>query len=334
MKKLLFFIIFTVCIIQISSACEAKDLDLLNVNELRNKMSKWIIVDARPLNYWKKSHIPGSVSLSWENYTETDENQVPYRILSPEKMAQALGNLGISDKSDVVVYGDADESWGGEGWVCWMLSWIGHKGEVRLLEGGIQAWKRNSFTLVTSEHITGKDQKNTQTDSNPKNSSLITDTNNRITESISYIPHPESWMNITAREIHEHADSYLLVDTRSTFEWLKGHLPGAVHIPWEKFFKGKDRTPLNAEELKRLLIKNGIDIKTVNGNRLNGEKQEKISSGEASSIKERAPMEKIVVYYCTGGIRSGYSWMVHSLAGLPEALNFEGGVAEWDKVYP
>jgi thiosulfate/3-mercaptopyruvate sulfurtransferase len=41
-----------------------------------------------------------------------------------------------------------------------------------------------------------------------------------------------------------------------------------------------------------------------------------------------------VVYYCAGGIRSGYAWLIHHLAGLPEAVNFEGGMEEWGQAAP
>jgi len=43
---------------------------------------------------------------------------------------------------------------------------------------------------------------------------------------------------------------------------------------------------------------------------------------------------KPVVYYCTGGIRSGYAWMVHKLSGLGPAINFEGSTEAWDKLRP
>ena len=93
-----------------------------------------------------------------------------------------------------------------------------------------------------------------------------------------------------------------LVDTRGYLtEWLPGHLPEAIHIPWEKFYREKNRTALSPKEFKELLEKNGVDL------------------------------TKPVVYYCTGGIRSGYAWLVHELSGLPSAVNFEGGTEEWTK---
>ncbi|WP_186441251.1 sulfurtransferase [Desulfamplus magnetovallimortis] len=264
-------------------------------HQLKENFSNWIILDARPVKYWEKSHISGAISFSWENYTTIDSNNIPYRVLSPEQMAEALGKLGISAESMILIYGDADKSWGGEGWGFWLFAWLGHKGEVGLLKGGIQAWERSKFDL------TGRAKESLDKDR------PVESKKKQSIQPVRYIPNPVPSINISAREIHDNPDKYQLVDTRSTIEWFKGHLPDAVHIPWEKFFKGRDRSPLNAEELKSLLNKNGLN------------------------------MEKTVVYYCTGGIRSGYAWMVHELAALklrelPETINFEGGTAEWEAV--
>ncbi len=303
MNNRVFLTIVTICIFSISSVCQGSDFGsiantgLIDIRQLKDDITKWVILDARPMKDWEKSHIPGSISFSWENYTTTDANQIPYRILPPEQMAESLGKFGISAESPIVVYGDADESWGGEGWLCWVFAWLGHKGDIRLLKGGIQAWEKTGYPLTSGKdtQTKGTEIKDTQIKSG------------HIIEPVKYKANPVFSMNISAREIYDNLDKYQLVDTRSTIEWFKGHLPNAIHIPWEKFFKGKDRSPINAEEFKSLLNKNGLN------------------------------MEKTVVYYCTGGIRSGYAWMVHQLAAmelkeLPKAINFEGGTEEWEKV--
>lgn len=287
--------------------------------ELKEDTAKWVILDARPLKYWEKSHIPKSISFSWENYTKTDENQISYRILPPVQIAQAFGKLCISDKTNIVVYGDADESWGGEGWLCWVFAWLGHKGDIRLLKGGIQAWEKAGCSLISNK------------DGQIKGQHIAKPVEYKLdsTYASSQPPINFSPINIYSEEIHDNLDKYQLVDTRSTIEWFKGHLPNAVHIPWEKFFKGRDRTPLDSAELKSLLIKNGVIVET-------GRQNEKLPANKEIN-KNSVNVEKPVVYYCTGGIRSGYAWMVHQLAArelkeLPKAINFEGGTEEWEKV--
>ena len=186
--------------------------------------------------------------------------------------------MGIDESTPVVVYGDAAESWGGEGWAVWVLSWLGHKGPVRLLSGGIRAWKGRGLPL--SMNAIAED------------SGMPVEYRFSLDDSV----------NITAAEIRAHGKRYELVDVRGLSEWFRRRIPGARRIPWERFFKGEFSEPITTAELKRLLRKNGVD------------------SGRP------------VVYYCTGGVRSGYAWFVHALSGLGPAINFEGGIEEWDSV--
>ncbi len=258
-------------------AAIASEIESMSVKQLNNELNKWIILDARPQKEWLKEHIPGSISFSWEDYTKTDKNGVKYKILQPEELSKKLGELGIDENSPIVIYGDADKSWGGEGWNFWILKLLGHKGKIRLLLGGIQEWKDLKLPLKTGE------------EKKPR-------------QIVKYFYSIDDTINISTQELEKNKNSYTIIDTRSLLEWIKGHIPGAKRISWENFYKGKNRRPINSTELKDLLKKNNIDL------------------------------NKPIVYYCTGGIRSGYAWMVHTLSGLPPAKNYEGGYEEWEKL--
>jgi thiosulfate/3-mercaptopyruvate sulfurtransferase len=255
----------------------AFNLGLIEPNNLKQNISQWIILDARPQNEWLAGHIPGALSFSWKDFTRKDEKGTPYRVWPPSELAKALGNMGIDENKPIVVYGDADESWGGEGWTCWVLSWIGHKGPIRLLNGGIQNWKQHSFPLKEGA----------------EKLAAISRVQYKYTLDESLIIHEE--------EILRKRSSIVLVDTRSTLEWFIEKIEGAAHIPWDDFFTGKNHQPLSSDQLKYLLSKKGVDT------------------------------NKTIVYYCSGGIRSAYAWMVHQLAGLPNAINYEGGYEAWKR---
>ena len=253
------------------------ELKKISVSDAAAKQNSLIFLDGRPVKEFQAGHIPGARSFSWETYTRTDENGVPYRTFPPEELADALGEMGISSTDALVVYGDADTSWGGEGWVAWVLAWLGHQGPVYALDGGIPLWLAKDYPVVKSE----------KTDFPEKTYSI----------------HLQPDQNMTAEDIAKAGDTVTLVDTRKYLtEYLPGHLPDAVHIPWEKFYYGDHRQFISPENVKVLLTKRNVDL------------------------------EKPVVYYCTGGIRSGYAWMVHQLAGLPDAVNFEGGTEEWNRM--
>jgi thiosulfate/3-mercaptopyruvate sulfurtransferase len=261
---------------QLCSIAYGAPLGIIGASDLNKNPSGWIVLDARPKSEWTAGHIPGALSFSWEDYTRTDEQGIPYRVWQPQALAKALGAMGINENSSIVVYGDADKSWGGEGWTCWVLSWLGHKGPVRLLAGGMQSWRANAFPVLA-----GAEKKNI------KNGW--------------YNVQLDPSLDIATAEIEKNRAGLVLVDTRSTLEWLRGRIPGAMHIPWDDFYSGKDRRPLSPDALNKLLKKSGVDTR------------------------------KTIVYYCTGGIRSGYAWMVHQLAGLPAAKNYEGGYEAWQR---
>ena len=254
----------------------AADIALMEASAFHQSPSSWTVLDARPEKEWRTGHIPGARSFCWEDYTRTDDKGIQYRTLPPSELAAALGKMGIDENTPIAIYGDADTSWGGEGWVCWALAWLGHKGPIRLVNGGIQSWRAQGFSVTGAGDATA-------------------------VETSVYRPQVQNSINITAVDIRANPPRFQTVDTRSTLEWIKGRIPGATHIPWEKFHIGKNRQPLDAAGTRGLLIKHGINP------------------------------DRPVIYYCTGGIRSGYAWMVHHLAGLPESMNFEGGTEEWNK---
>ena len=146
-----------------------------------------------------------------------------------------------------------------------------------MLDGGIQAWKNNRFPLKQGEENTKRKPAQYKFKLNPH-------------------------IDIATSEIENQKTNLVLVDTRSTLEWFKGKISGAIHIPWDDFFSGNERRPLHPDALKKLLKKKGIDT------------------------------NKTIVYYCTGGIRSGYAWLVHQLSGLSSAKNYEGGYEAWKRL--
>ena len=263
-------------IIACSATAMAADLGLIEVASLRANTPKWVVLDARPKADWEAGHIPGALSFSWDDYTRTDAQGIKYSSFPPQELAAALAGLGIDEKTPLVVYGDADKSWGSEGYAVWLFSWLGHPGPVRILNGGIETWNNQHLPLTLGPEKSAPKKPRYRMNLKPQ-------------------------YTVSTEEVEKGRNGFVLVDVRSTFECFKGRIPGAIHIPWEDFYTGKDRRPLPPAELKKLLTKHGVDTR------------------------------KPVVYYCLGGVRSAYAWTVHQLAGLPEAKNYKGGWAAWEQ---
>jgi thiosulfate/3-mercaptopyruvate sulfurtransferase len=260
----------------LSGVCRSLALDTagLEPSQLHKDLREWTVLDTRPRKDYENAHIPGALLFTWEDHVQADSSGSSYRFPTPERLASALGRMGIHETMPLVIYGDADKSWGGEGWGVWVLSWLGHKGPIRLLYGGIQSWQKLGYPV----------QSMTAQESLPWQHYSVALRND---------------LNIQAAQLDDKRGSWTVIDTRSSFEWLTGHLPNAIHIPWTEFYTGREHRPLSRDALKQLFAKHGVDP------------------------------EKPVVFYCTAGVRSSYAWMVHTLSGLPAARNYSAGISDW-----
>jgi len=103
------------------------------------------IVDTRMdiRDYWQ-SHIPGAV------YVDTDvlrwpDHGVPGKLITVEAFALLLGQMGIGEKTTVIVY--YDKNGYPPFYFLWALEFIGHE-DFALLEDGIERWRTEGRPLT------------------------------------------------------------------------------------------------------------------------------------------------------------------------------------------
>lgn len=210
------------------NGASAYDLGLIGPQDLARDPSAWVVLDARPRSHWLSNRIPGALSFSWVDYTRTDAQGARYRIWPLDQLVEVLGQMGIDEKTPVVVYGDGDKSWGEEGWICWVLTWLGHQGPIRLLPGGVDAWSKAD--LPTEWGLEPKKRPRSH-----------------------YTVHLRPEVGVETEALVREDSGGTLVDVRSDFEWQSGHLSGAVHIPWRDFLSKPDLHPLSPTAVARLL---------------------------------------------------------------------------------
>ena len=91
-------------------------------------------------------HIPGAIHVN----TDIFENGSPrWRLRPPAELHAALGELGITPDSTVVVYGHRTIA---AARVWWIMEYAGVK-DVRYLDGGLAAWKRAGFPVETASTV-------------------------------------------------------------------------------------------------------------------------------------------------------------------------------------
>lgn len=101
---------------------------------------------------YAKGHIPGAryVDLDAELAAPAGPPGVGGRhpLPDPDVFGAAMRRAGVSADREVVVYDDAD-GWGpARCW--WLLRWAGHE-RVRVLDGGLAAWRAGGGALSTRE---------------------------------------------------------------------------------------------------------------------------------------------------------------------------------------
>ena len=93
---------------------------------------------------YAKAHIPGAVFADIPG--ELSDPDSPFRFALPtaEYFARAMGALGVGEASRVVAYAQESPMWATRLW--WLLRYFGFD-EVRVLDGGLTAWRRAGLAL-------------------------------------------------------------------------------------------------------------------------------------------------------------------------------------------
>lgn len=111
-------------------------IDCTNFAEWSDKAGKFRTTSGR--SHWAAEHIAGSRHADFTAPGFTGEcTEFRNTLPAPQDFADAMGRLGVSNTSRVVLYDDAASLWACRVW--WMLRWIGFD-NAAVLDGGWQNW--------------------------------------------------------------------------------------------------------------------------------------------------------------------------------------------------
>ena len=246
---------------------------------------RFIEVDVDTAAY-DSGHLPNAVGWNW---TTQLNDPVTRDLASREQLEELLRASGVNDDTLVVLYGDSDNWFAA--WAYWQLKYHGLD-NVRLLDGGRKKIEAAGLPLIA------------EVPAPPRGTITLAE--------------------LTREELRAYRDQVLgglrrgdraLVDVRSPEEYRgelaapahlpqeraqrKGHIPGAVNVPWAKAV-AEDGTFKSDDELEQLYGGNGVTA------------------------------DKEVVVYCRIGERSSHTWFVLSeLLGYPNVRNYDGSWTEY-----
>lgn len=92
-----------------------------------------------------EGHIPGAVFIDQRTAVADHSGEAPFAAVESEVFAEAMGALGISNDSNVVVTDHANGIWATRLW--WQFRLEGF--DVRVLDGGFAGWRAAGFPVTT-----------------------------------------------------------------------------------------------------------------------------------------------------------------------------------------
>lgn len=218
------------------------------------KSENLVIVDARSgvnakANY-KEKHLDGAlyVNLNSQLADIKEDAAIGGRHPLPkiEDFAKTLANLGISEKSHVVVYDDKNGS-NAAARFWWMLKAVGHE-KVQVLDGGFQAAEKINFPTSSKTEIANK-------------TAVYKVDNWRLPmaaiDEVETVSEDKNHIVIDVRETSRYNGETEPIDL------IAGHIPGAINIP---FTENLDENGLflPPNELKEKYKKIFQDVKPEN----------------------------------------------------------------------
>ena len=211
---------------------------LISPDFLTNELEKIIVLDVRSEDAYKKGHVPTAIRIDHDEWQKEFGNGTDAKAWS-----ERISALGIDGKKPVVVYDDSMAENASRIW--WILRYW-NVPDVKILNG---CWRDylNSKQPVSREPVTPKPAKF----SAEKQPGRVANHSDLVTIISRF---KGKWQVIDSRT----SDEFSGKDKRDAKKG--GHIPSAKNIEWTMFLdKGSERFK-TAEQLKKLLKDNNIDL--------------------------------------------------------------------------
>jgi thiosulfate/3-mercaptopyruvate sulfurtransferase len=185
-------------------------------------------------------HIPGAVLFDQEKVVDPDAS-LPHTLPSPTVFAQFASSMGV-DKNDTIVVYDGPGFFSAPR-VWWMFRLMGAR-EVLVLDGGLDAWKREG--RPTTSEVTKIAPSFFNAEMDPARVATLDDMRAIVETGSSQVADARPSGRFTGAEPEPRPGM------------RSGHMPGAKNVPATSL--SRDGKLLPVDELKTLLESAGLDL--------------------------------------------------------------------------
>lgn len=237
-------------------------------------------------NAYLRAHIPRAIMRPGHAYIKSEDSDgSPEKFLpSPEQFTALMSAMGVGSDSTVVCYDEWENHFATRLW--WLLRYYGHE-NVRILNGGWQAWVEKNLPVATGPSKPGQGM---GFEARVQPAMRVA-----LDELLANYQNPQ-WQVIDVRSDEEYDGRESAGNARV------GHIPGAVHLEWNRMLRPEDNT------VRRL---HGLE--------------------EMQSLLEAAGVsrDKTIVTHCQSGVRATFMAYCLALLGYPEVKVYDGSMGEW-----
>jgi thiosulfate/3-mercaptopyruvate sulfurtransferase len=260
---------------------------VIDARELGEQLAAVTLIDLRPAEDFSLGHIEGSRHLDLYGVSLNDSADAPLSAFLAI-FRTLFGTRGVSQDRPVVIYDH--ETGERAARAVWLLAVLGHP-DVRILDGGTQAWTASGRRLVQLTKAPAPVDPTRAPPTLPP-----------------YKGTPNLELLATRFDVHRAIDDdqTIIVDVRRESEYRgtekrarrAGTIPGAVHIFWREHLD--DRGAFRpAEEIRDLYASGGVTP------------------------------DKTIIAVCQGGYRSANTFLALKSLGYPRVRNYVASWGEW-----
>ena len=214
-KKILFGLILFLAVTALFLGCgngkyaESGEL-IIEADDAMELVStgNWILLDAQKTTSYEKEHVDGAVNIERKDITV--KRQVANMLAPAAQLAEAAGKAGVSAESNILIYDDNNNMDSGR--LAWTFMIYGHKGQVKIVSGGLSALKNEAAKIV---------------DGSAPAASVVYSTGSLDS---SMIIDKEGVLAL----LNNPPENFAIIDVRTDEEYNNGTIPGSIHIEYLK----------------------------------------------------------------------------------------------------
>ncbi len=241
------------------------------------KNENLVVVDANTAKNYAKVHIQGAINVPHEDLYK--DGDIKGLIKSPAEMAKYLGSKGISPDKAIVVYDDGSNKYSSR--LYWILKYLGAN-DVQILHKDMDQWRSVRIPV-------------TRAATKPKAATFTPKVNKAIFTTVADV------------KAKQKSSGTVIIDARTVDQFngaddegkSKGHIEGAVNIPYTDFLTDKGAFK-SAEQIQKIVSSKGVS------------------------------KDKEVIVYCNTGVWASVVYAgLSSVLDYPNVKVYDGSYSEW-----